>query len=73
MLDFLHVSYSPEEVVERLKDEITAFKRPKSDQDFNPYTPPQRDLVRTSLRDFLESLHRDTTVKPFIERYLAES
>ena len=41
MLDFLHVDYSRDKVLQRLNDDFRVFKRPKT-QDFDPYTPQQR-------------------------------
>ena len=71
MLDFLHVKYSAEEIVEKFKDDqLTMFKRPKQ-RDFYPYTPPQRDVVRTRLKCLSASLHHKTMVE-IIERYLLE-
>ena len=69
MLDFMKVSYSPEEVQKRLMTDTTAFKRPT--QEFDPYTPEQRELVRSQLRDLLESLHDDKLVT-LIEFYLSK-
>ena len=71
MLDFLHVKYSAEEIVQKFKDDqLTLFKRPKA-KDFDPYTSPQRDIVRTHLKQLSTSLHHKTMVE-IIERYLLE-
>ena len=70
MLDFLRVKYATDEVLERLKGDIMAFKRPKRN-DFDPYTSPQRELVRTHLKDFMKSLHHEIVVK-IVKRYLSE-
>lgn len=51
MLDFLHVEYSTEEVLDRLRDNVATFKRPKSAQDF--ITPQQRHNIYSILREFL--------------------
>lgn len=53
MLDFLRVTYSSEEVLERLKYDITQFKRPKPDESFNPYTLEQRQHIHTNLRQLI--------------------
>ena len=71
MLDFLQVNYSPAAVVGRLENDVTAFKRPKPAQDFDPYTPSQRELVRTRLKEFLQSLQEETLAK-LIELYLSQ-
>ena len=71
MLDFLHVKYSADEIVEKFKDDqLTMFKRPKA-RDFDPYTPPQRDVVRTRLKQLSTSLHHKTMVE-IMKRYLLE-
>ncbi|CAI8007273.1 hypothetical protein GBAR_LOCUS5126 [Geodia barretti] len=71
MLDFLHVKYSAEEIIEKFKDDqLTMFKRPKA-RDFDPYTPPQRNRVRTRLKQLSKSLHHKTMVE-IMERYLLE-
>ncbi|CAI7996908.1 hypothetical protein GBAR_LOCUS1991 [Geodia barretti] len=71
MLDFLNVEYSAEEIIEKFKDDqLTMFKRPKA-RDFDPYTPPQRDRVRTRLKQLSTSLHHKTMVE-IIKRYLLE-
>ena len=71
MLNFLHVKYSAEESIEKFKDDqLTMFKRPKA-RDFDPYTPPQRNRVRTRLKQLSKSLHHKTMVE-IMERYLLE-
>ena len=70
MLDFLHVDYSRDKVLQRLNDNFAVFKRPKT-QDFDPYTPKQRELVKTRLKEFLKSLKHKAIVK-IIQQYLLE-
>ena len=64
MLDFLQVDYSPDEVLNRLNHDITAFKRPKPPRDFDPYTPEQRQTIKSTLQSFAKWLtannHADT-------------
>lgn len=69
MLDFLKLSYSPYEVVEKLKDKATAFQRPR--QEFDPYTPQQRDFVRGELNTFTKSIQDETLVN-LMAGYLSE-
>ena len=63
MLDFLQVDYSPDEVLNRLKRDLTAFKRPKPPQDFDPYTPEQRQKIVSTFQSFVQWLtdnhHKD--------------
>ena len=68
MLDFLHVDYSRDKVLQRLNDDFSVFKRPKT-QDFDPYTPQQRKRLNTQLQQFLKSLRHKTMIK-IIEQYL---
>ena len=56
MLDFLKVDYSPDEVLNRLKHDLTAFKRPKPPRDFDPYTPEQRQKIKSTLQSFVQWL-----------------
>lgn len=56
MLDFLNVDYSSGEVLGRLKDDATTFKRPKPTQDFDPYTPQQRQKVYSVLKGLVKWL-----------------
>ena len=53
MLDFLHVEYSTDEVLDRLKDDVTTFKRPKPARDFDPYTLQQKQEIYSVLGRFL--------------------
>ena len=69
MLDFLHVNYSEEKVVSILKNDMTAFKRPK--KDFDPYTPQQREIVRTHVQEFVKSLRHEEMLK-IVKIYLSE-
>ena len=56
MLDFLQVDYSPDEVLNRLKHDLTAFKRPKPPRDFDPYTPEQKQRIVSTLQSFVQWL-----------------
>ena len=46
MLDFLGLSYSLEEVRQRLADDVTTFQRHKPSMNFDPYTIEQRNSVQ---------------------------
>ena len=63
MLDFLQVDYSPDEVLNRLRYDFSAFKRPKPPRDFDPYTPEQRQTITSTLQSFMKWLtanhHKD--------------
>ena len=73
MLDFLHFNYSSDDVVKRLQnDEFGAFKR--VNQDFDPYTPEQRQYVRNELNKFLKWLQQNHQMEiiPTIKLYLSQ-
>jgi hypothetical protein len=66
MLEFLGINYSPNTIFERLRCESTTFKRSKPLQRFDPYTPEQRNFVRSCLKEFLKSL--DSMNRKSLER-----
>ena len=70
MLDFLHVDYTEDKVLQRLNDDFSVFKRPKT-KEFDPYTPKQRELVKTILKLFLRTTRHKRMVN-IVERYLSE-
>ena len=74
MLDFLHFNYSSDDVVKRLHkdDDFTVFKRVK--QDFDPYTPEQRQYVQNELNKFLKWLQQNhhTEMTHTIQLYLSQ-
>ena len=74
MLNFLQVNHSSDVVLERLKGNVTTFRRPKQADDFDPYTPQQRQLVRNRLVDLVRQLrerHKDSQIR-VVEQYLSE-
>ena len=74
MLNFLHVTYSSEEVLERLKVDVTQFKRATPDESFNPYTLEQRQDIHTTLSQliaWLKAKHKRDFAR-FIESYLLQ-
>ena len=72
MLDFLQVDYSPDKVLNRLRHDFSAFKRPKPPRDFDPYTPEQRQMITSTLQSFMQWLtanhHKDA--QEWIRDYL---
>ena len=73
MLDFLHLHYLSDEVLEKIKYDATAFKRSKM-AEFDPYTSQQRQGIHTLLSQFLVWLkeHQKEDFVPVIERYLLQ-
>ena len=59
ILDFLGVSYSPEEVKQRLLEDVTTFQRSKQAANADLYTPEQRELIREVLRRIIARLLED--------------
>ena len=49
ILDFLQFPYSHEEVVERLKTDFTTFQRPHTHDDFQHFSPAQKEMLQTTL------------------------
>ena len=75
MLDFLHVDYSTNEVLNALNEDFTKFKRPKPAEEFDPYTPEQRQRVRSALLGFkswLKSKGKES-MSQRIAQYLQQS
>ena len=72
MLDFLNVDYSTNEVINRLKEDITTFKRPKPAHEFDPYTLQQRKKIVSVLKEFLKWLdeHHEVTMSRIVNDYL---
>ena len=72
MLDFLHFNYLPDDVIKRLQnDEFGTFKR--VNQDFDPYTPEQRQYVRIELKEFIKNLQEyHPEFAPTIQLYLSQ-
>lgn len=56
MLDFLQVTYQPQDVEQRLQEDLTKFKRTKPPLQFDPYTTKQRELVNSILRTTVSDL-----------------
>ena len=56
MLDFLQVTYLQQDVVQRLQEDLTKFKRTKPPLEFDPYTTEQRKLVNSILRTVVSDL-----------------
>ena len=50
------MSYSPQEVRERLMEDVTTFHRSNQDEDVDPYTPKQRELVQKAVKQVLARL-----------------
>jgi len=50
--------YSPQEVRERLMEDVTTFHRSKQDEDVDPYTPEQRELVQKEVKQVLARLQQ---------------
>ena len=73
MLDFLHIHYLPDEVLEKIEYDATAFKRSKM-AEFDPYTSQQRQGIHTLLSQFLVWLkqHQKEDLVPVIEHYLSQ-
>ena len=55
MNEFLGVPYSEEELRERLSEDFDLFHRSKH-EDFDPYTPEQREFVNQHIREALEAV-----------------
>ena len=75
MLDFLSVDYSTNEVINRLKEDITTFKRPKPSHEFDPYTLQQRKKIVSVLTEFLKWLHEhhEVTMSRIVDNYLLQN
>lgn len=48
--------YSPQEVRERLLEDVTTFYRSNQDEDIDPYTPEQHELVQMEVKRILAML-----------------
>ena len=71
ILDFLGVSYSPEEVKQRLLEDVTTFQRSKQAVNTDPYMPEQRELIREVLRRIIARLQLENDGDTLgIEEYL---
>ena len=51
ILDFLHFPYNHEELVERLRDDFTTFRRPHSNDGFQHFSPEQKELLRKTITE----------------------
>ena len=49
ILDFLQFPYSHDEVVERLREDYTDFQRPHTQDNFQHFSPKQKENLRTTL------------------------
>ena len=49
ILDFLQFPYSHEEVVERLREDYTDLQRQHTHEDFQHFSPEQKEYLRTTL------------------------
>ena len=49
ILDFLKFPYSHSELVERLREDYTVFQRPHTNDDFQHFSPEQKENLRTTL------------------------
>jgi hypothetical protein len=49
ILDFLHYPYSHGDLVERLKEDFTTFRRSHSQDEFQHFSPEQKELLRTTI------------------------
>ena len=59
ILDFLGVSYSPEEVKQKLLEDIKTFQRSKQAEDTDPYTHEQWELVRKEVQHIIAELQQE--------------
>lgn len=75
MLDFLSVDYSTNEVINALQEDITTFKRPKPEHEFDPYTLQQRKEIVSVLKEFLKWLHEhhEVTMSRIVDDYLLQN
>lgn len=75
MLDFLNVNYSANEVINKLKEDATTFKRPKPSYEFDPYTLQQREKIESVLRELLKWSHENCKVamSRIVEDYLLQN
>ena len=49
ILDFLRFPYSHNDLVERLRQDYTVFQRPHTNDDFQHFSPEQKENLRTTL------------------------
>ena len=71
ILDFLEVSYLPQEVEQRLLKDVTTFQRSKQDVNIDPYTSEQRKLIREVLQQIVAKLQQENNGDTLgIEEYL---
>ena len=49
ILDFLHFPYSHDELVERLREDFTAFQRVHKNDGFQHFSPEQKEQLRLAL------------------------
>lgn len=75
MLDFLNVNYSANEVINRLEEAVTTFKRPKPPHEFDPYTLQQREKIESVLRELLKWSQEncEVTLSQIVEDYLLQN
>lgn len=71
ILDFLGVSFSPQEVKLKLLKDFTTFQRRKQDVNINPYMPEQRKLIKETLQQIVAKLQQENDGDTLgIEEYL---
>ena len=51
ILDFLNFTYTHEDIVEKLKDDFTDFKRPHNDTAFKHFSKKQKAQLRSTLTE----------------------
>ncbi len=67
------MSYSPQEVRERLLEDVTTFQR-KQSVSIDPYTPVQREHVRQEVRHIIAKLKQENNGDTLgLEEYLDSS
>ena len=67
------MSYSPQEVRERLLEDVTTFQR-KQTVNIDPYTPVQREHVRQEVQHIIDKLKQENNGDTLgLEEYLDSS
>ena len=51
ILDFLHFPYSHDELVERLREDFTAFQRVHKNDGFQHFSPEQKEQLRETITE----------------------
>ena len=71
MLEFLNVPYSDEELEKRLSEDYRGFHRLHKRDDFEHFTPEQRQFVLTGVQEMIFLLETQNDAKTHgIEEYL---